>query len=296
MTSLAVKAIIELLGTLLFVHSIGLIVHTYSLSNPTLVAIPIGFTLMVLIFTWGHVSGGHFNPAVSCGMWIAGKIDIITCVIYMLFQIIGGICGGVIAATIVKSDKVDDPWPVVDVKDSWEGLWTEFVFTFLLVSAVANTAGTSAVSYKDNSFFALAIGVSVTVGIASAGGLSGGAFNPAVLFGVNVGAQVYGKTVPEAGVWALVLLLQLVGGFTAGLLFCVTEMIETDTFDEPSNDSSTEYDGDISTDQDRYPHKPAHKYKTYKSKHEMVTPGGMEMPPRSAGTYKKRGHPYTGEW
>merc|ERR1719273_592175 len=114
----------------------------------------------------------------------------------------------------------------VDWTNSEKGIWTEFLFTFVLVTVVLNTAATRNVSYADNSFFGLAIGFTVFVGAASAGGLSGGAFNPAVVVGVNTALEVVDNPLlsiipqiplpsPEAWSWIVVILIDFLGGVVA---------------------------------------------------------------------------------
>lgn len=227
-----VKIATEFIGTFIFVHVICLVVNSFSPTNPSLAAIPIGLTLMVLIFCWGHVSGGHFNPAVSTGLWVSGKMGGLRWVFYVVAQLIGGICGGLMAVAVCDKSA---SFPTIHLRDSddW-GIWTEFLFTFLLVSTVCNTAATSALSYKANSFFALAIGSSVIIAVAASGGISGGAFNPAVLVGVNVGTEVFkthhsnAQTPASGRSWALILLMQFTAGAVAGLYFALTEQVEKD--------------------------------------------------------------------
>jgi aquaporin Z len=132
---------------------------------------------MVMIFAGGHISGGHFNPAVTLGVWLRGKCEAKDVAPYMVFQIMGG----VLAALVVKFLKgAVAPLHPATVP----ALLAEFLFTFALVYVVLNVA--TAKGTSDNSFYGLAIGFTVLVGAFSVGNISGGAFNPAVAAGISV--------------------------------------------------------------------------------------------------------------
>src|ERR1700742_2790121 len=139
----------------------------------------IGYVLMVMIFAGGHISGGHFNPAVTLGVWLRGRCDAKDVAPYMMFQIIGA----VLAAFAVKFLKAGDAVTPLQPA-TMPSLLAEFLFTFALVYVVLNAA--TAKDTSGNSFYGLAIGFTVLVGAFSVGNISGGAFNPAVAVGISV--------------------------------------------------------------------------------------------------------------
>ena len=170
------KYVAEFIGTFFLVLTVGCTV----IGSPigALAPLAIGSVLMVMVFAGGHVSGGHFNPAVTLGVWLRGKCDSKDVAPYMISQFIGA----VLAALVVKFFKtgiVVRPLQPVALP----ALLAEFLFTFALVYVVLNTA--TAKGTAGNSFYGLAIGFTVMVGAFSVGNMSGGAFNPAVALGLS---------------------------------------------------------------------------------------------------------------
>ena len=125
---------------------------------------------MVMIFAGGHISGGHFNPAVTLGVWLRGRCDTKDVLPYWLFQVVGAI----VAAIAVKYFRGDaTPGDKFEVG---KALLAEFLFTFALVYVVLNVA--TAKGTSGNSFYGLAIGFTVLVGAFAVGDISGGAVQP----------------------------------------------------------------------------------------------------------------------
>jgi aquaporin Z len=171
------KYIAEFIGTFFLVLTVGCTVIGHG-AGP-LAPLAIGSALMVMIFAGGHISGGHFNPAVTLGVWLRRKCEAKDVAPYMLFQIIGA----VLAALMVKFLKGGAP--VAPLQPAVvPALLAEFLFTFALVYVVLNVA--TAKGTSGNSFYGLAIGFTVLVGAFSVGNISGGAFNPAVAVGISV--------------------------------------------------------------------------------------------------------------
>jgi aquaporin Z len=171
------KYVAELIGTFFLVLTIGCTVIGHG-AGP-FAPLAIGSALMVMIFAGGHISGGHFNPAVTLGVWLRGKCETKDVVPYMIFQVMGA----VLAALVVKFFKggaAVAPLQPATVA----ALLAEFLFTFALVYVVLNVA--TAKDTSGNSFYGLAIGFTVLVGAFSVGSISGGAFNPAVAVGISV--------------------------------------------------------------------------------------------------------------
>lgn len=171
------KYIAEFIGTFFLVLTVGCTVIGNGAG--AFAPLAIGSVLMVMIFAGGHISGGHFNPAVTLGVWLRGKCEARDVAPYMIVQIMGA----VLAAIAVKFLK---GYPVVaPLRPSMlPALLAEFLFTFALVYVVLNTA--TAKGTSGNSFYGLAIGFTVLVGAFSVGNISGGAFNPAVAVGISV--------------------------------------------------------------------------------------------------------------
>jgi aquaporin Z len=134
---------------------------------------------MVMIFAGGHISGGHFNPAVTLGVWLRGKCETKDVVPYMMFQVIGAVLAA-FAVKFLKAGDVITPLQTATVPS----LLAEFLFTFALVYVVLNVA--TAKGTSGNSFYGLAIGFTVLAGAFSVGNISGGAFNPAVATAITV--------------------------------------------------------------------------------------------------------------
>jgi len=171
------KYVAEFIGTFFLVLTIGCTV----IGGGTGVIPPlaIGAALMVMICAGGHISGGHYNPAVTLGVLIRGKVKAADVVPYIVVQILGA----VVAATVVKFLRAG----IVVVPATPKvgpAFVAEFLFTFALVYVVLNAA--TAEGTSGNSFYGLAIGMTVMTGAFAVGDISGGAFNPAVAVGISV--------------------------------------------------------------------------------------------------------------
>jgi aquaporin Z len=141
----------------------------------------IGAVLMVMIFAGGHISGAHYNPAVTFGILLRGKIDIASAAGYWVAQIVGAVLAW-LAVTALKPAM--PPSPRLAALNTGPALLAEFLFTFALVFVVLNVA--TAKETNGNSYFGLAIGFTVMAGAFAVGGVSGGAFNPAVAVGASL--------------------------------------------------------------------------------------------------------------
>merc|ERR1719487_3144591 len=177
--------IAEFVGTFLLVFTVGCNVLT---ASATWAVTSIACVLMVSIYALGGVSGGNFNPAVSLTLGLSGKMEWKEVAIYCVVQIIAGICAGLSFAAML--------WKVVNVAPKpgfgwWEAGLAEILYTFVLCFVVLNCAACK--KNKGNQFFGLAIGLVIIAGGYGAGYISGGAFNPAVAFGLDVsGAMIHG--------------------------------------------------------------------------------------------------------
>lgn len=159
------KLCMEALGTFFLVLAIALT------GDP----LAIGSMLMVMIYMGGHVSWAHYNPAVTLWVWIRGKIWLIEWGKYILAQIVGAFLAVAIAVVLWADQLI--PAPAADA--TWaQILLAEALFTFVLVSVILHVA--TAKDTAGNSYYGLAIWFTVMAAAFSVGGLSGGAFNPAV--------------------------------------------------------------------------------------------------------------------
>jgi aquaporin Z len=171
------KLITEFIGTFFLVLTIGCTV----VGNAAGVIPPlaIGFALMVMIFAGGHISGAHYNPAVTLGVTLRGKCKTSDAFGYVVAQTIGAAVAAYVVGYLFPGASVTPK--TLDVSRS---LVAEFLFTFALVYVVLNVATSKGTA--NNSFYGLAIGSTVMVGAFSVGSISGGAFNPAVAVGVTI--------------------------------------------------------------------------------------------------------------
>jgi aquaporin Z len=198
------KYIAEFIGTFFLVLTIGCTV--IGAGAGALAPLAIGSALMVMIFAGGHVSGGHFNPAVTLGVWLRGKCEARDVAPYMIFQIIGAVLAA-FAVKFLKGGTAVTPLQPATAP----ALLAEFLFTFALVYVVLNAA--TAKGTSGNSFYGLAIGFTVLVGAFSVGNISGGAFNPAVAVGISVmGLSSW------SNIW-IYLVADFVGGAVAAAAF-----------------------------------------------------------------------------
>src|ERR1700729_1443388 len=170
------KYVAEFIGTFFLVLTVGCTVIGHG-AGP-FAPLAIGSAIMVMIFAGGHISGGHFNPAVTLGVWLRGKCEAKDVAPYMTFQIMGGVLAALVV-NFLKGGAAATPLQPATVP----ALLAEFLFTFALVYVVLNVA--TAKGTSGNSFYGLAIGFTVLVGAFSVGNISGGAFNPAVAMGIS---------------------------------------------------------------------------------------------------------------
>ena len=161
----------EMIGTFFLVLTVGLCV----LSGTDFAPLAIGSSLMIMVYMGGHVSGGHYNPAVSLAVMMRGKLDSKQLLPYWVSQLVGAFLAAVAVKLILGSTFA--PAPAADAS-TLAILLVEFLFTFALCLVVLNTA--TATATDGNSYYGLAIGFTVVVGAFAGGGVSGGAFNPAV--------------------------------------------------------------------------------------------------------------------
>ncbi len=196
------KLLTEGIGTFFLVLTIGLTV----LGGLPWAPVAIGSALMVMVYMGGHISGAHYNPAVTLAVLLRGKIQGGEAAAYMFSQLVGAI----LAATAVSALRQDTL--VVAPGAGATGvqiLLVEILFSLALALVVLNVA--TSPRTEGNSYYGVAIGFTVLVGAAAGGDISGGAFNPAVGLGPAVVGAAHGL-----GFDGTVFLYYLVGPFIGG--------------------------------------------------------------------------------
>ncbi len=201
---MARKLIVEFIGTFFLVFTIGQVVMAPGAGS--LAPIAIGAALMVMVYAGGHISGGHYNPAVSLAVTLRGKCTPPEFVGYIIAQFVAAVAASGAVAFIKGGLPI--PPPPVNVGPA---LLAEFLFTFALAYMVLNVATVDKVA--GNSYYGLAIGSTVMVGAFSVGAVSGGAFNPAMAVGITIM-----HLSAASSLWVL-LLGDFLGGAAAAGLF-----------------------------------------------------------------------------
>jgi aquaporin Z len=199
------KYLTEFIGAFFLMFAVGMA----ALSGSVFVPLAAGGMLMVMIYAGGHISGGHYNPAVTVAALVRGRIGIGDAAGYWIAQLVGGVVAGAVARAVVN------PAAVRTLTLSGHGeaaaAVVEVLVTFALCYVVLNVATSK--DQPGNGFFGLAIGFTVAAGAFAVGGISGGVFNPAVALG-GATAGVFGWTT----IWVYIL-VELAAGVVAGLAF-----------------------------------------------------------------------------
>ena len=198
------KYVMELIGTFFLVLTIGMSVIAGG--SGVIPPLAIGSILMVMIYAGGHISGGHYNPAVTLGVWIRGRCSTKDVVPYMIFQVIGALLAGFVVKYLTPGMPITTRELAVLPE-----LVAEFLFTFALVFVVLNSATSK--DNNGNSFYGLAIGFTVLAGAFAVGGVASAAFNPAVAVGIS-----FMGLVSWSRLW-IYLVANLSGGALAALTF-----------------------------------------------------------------------------
>lgn len=198
------KAVVEAIGTFFLMLTIGQVVLEPGAGD--LAPLAIGSALMVMVFAGGHISGAHYNPAVTLGVFLRGRATGAELATYWAAQVVGAAL-----ATFATRFLKGPVTAVALVPDVGAAFAAEFLFTFALVYVVLNVA--TARGNEGNSHYGLAIGFTVMVGAYSVGAISGGAFNPAVAVGLVLLGLV------ETGAVWIHLVADLLAGVAAALVF-----------------------------------------------------------------------------
>jgi len=209
----------EFVGTYLLVLTVGCNVIA---GNPTWGVTSIACVLMVAIYALGSVSGAHFNPAVTVAIALCGKIDSwAEAAKYCFVQVIAGTLAGLTYWAVFGSSKVFNLEPQGEY--TWyEVIPAEVLYTCMLCFVVLNVACSSANEF--NQYYGLAIGFVIIAGGHAAGPISGGCFNPAVAFGIDISSTGLGFG------WCFAYFAyEFMGAALAALLFRLTRPEEWDS-------------------------------------------------------------------
>lgn len=203
------KYLVEFIGTFFLVFVVG---ATALFGGQGVIApIAIGFALMVMVYAGGHISGAHYNPAVSLAAVIRGALPLTQLLQYWVAQILGAVAASYTVLHFAPEiAKTCTPFTAAQI------ITGEFLFTFALCYVVLHTATSKAT--EGNSYFGLAIGSTVTVGAFAVGGILGyGAFNPAVATGLGL---------MHLGCWGylgITVLANIIAAVAAGLVYKFVE-------------------------------------------------------------------------
>ena len=171
----------------------------------------IAATLMVMIYGLGHISGAHFNPAVTVGIWLRGACEKDEVAPYIAVQVIAGAAAALASANLL----IADPSVTALELDMTQTIGAEFLYTFALVFVILNVATSEATA--GNGYYGAAIAFVVLAGALTVGGISGGSFNPAV-----TGALFTSGAIETADLW-MHLVPQFVAGVVAAQAFKATQ-------------------------------------------------------------------------
>ena len=165
------RYLFEFIGTFFLVMTIGLT------GNP----LAIGIMLAVLVYMGGHISGAHYNPAVTISIYLKKLISKEVAIKYILVQIAASTFASAVIYFLTQELIKVAPSETATIPQI---IISEFLFTFLLVLVILNVATNK--KTEGNSYYGLAIGFTVMASAYCVGGISGGAFNPAVGLGPEI--------------------------------------------------------------------------------------------------------------
>src|SRR5690242_18571593 len=200
------KYVAEFIGTFFLVLTIGCTVIPGAAG--VIAPLAIGAALMAMVFAGGHISGAHYNPAVTLAVFIRGKCSAADVIPYWIAQIAAAVAAAFVA--VFLCGKSGTPMTIANVPAAFVA---EFAFTFALAYVVLNVA--TAKGTANNSFYGLAIGMTVMAGAFAVGNVSGAVFNPAVAVGVGLM-----KLLPFSSLW-IHILADFAGGAAAAAVFKV---------------------------------------------------------------------------
>lgn len=207
------KLLTEFIGTFFLVLTIGLVV----VGDLPMAPLTIGSVLMVMVYMGGHISGAHYNPAVSLAIALRGKMSGSDMILYWATQMAAAVVAALMVRTITGAGFAAAPGAEASTTGA---LLIEVLFTFALALVVLQVA--TSPKTEGNSFYGLAIGFTVMVGAWAGGAISGGAFNPAVGVGPIL-VEAFSGNGSLVNLW-----LYVVGPLLGGCLAVVVYKLQSD--------------------------------------------------------------------
>lgn len=205
------SAVAEFFGTfvLVFIGAAAVVTATSVGGGVVVPALGHGLILIGLIYGFGHISGGHFNPAVTLAALVAGKIDAMRAVVYWIVQFAGGIVAGLLCRAIFDNAAI---WPDAALAGSlsssilstgptigsltagpvWTAALLEAVLTFIFVSVIFQVA----MFGRAGNLAPIAIGLTLAACILAGGPVTGASLNPARTLGPALASGDLSYVVP----------------------------------------------------------------------------------------------------
>ena len=208
------RYVTEFTGTFFLVFTIGCSV----LVGTPMAPLAIAASLMVMVYMGGHVSGAHYNPAVSLGLVLRGSFAASELAAYVSAQLLGAVAASL--AVWLVTGRTFVPAPAANAT-TVAALLVEILYTTALALVVMNVA--TAPATAGNSFYGLAIGFTVGAGAFAGGPISGGAFNPAVGLGPALIHAIIGRG-SIAHVW-LYIVGPCIGAAIAAAIFKIQHAV-----------------------------------------------------------------------
>jgi MIP family channel proteins len=220
MYNLSQKLFAEFLGTfaLIFFGAGAVCVDFFLRSSGGLgllaIALAHGLAIAIMVSAVGHISGGHFNPAITIGFWVTRRLSTLESVAYWVAQLAGAAAAAFLLKLLIPEDVAANVFlgtpELMRDFPRWSGMTLEAVTTFFLVFVVFATAVDERGTFRSIAGFG--IGLTITLGILVAGPFTGGALNPARAFGPALASGHWLN-------WGIYWVGPLGGGFLAGLLY-----------------------------------------------------------------------------
>ncbi|MFE6963771.1 aquaporin [Agromyces sp. NPDC057679] len=221
--STAQKLVAELLGTFILVFGvIGAAIFSSANTGLLGVAFALGLSVVVGIYAFGPISGGHFNPAVTLGLAIAGRFAWKDVLGYIAAQVVGGILGSVVLLGVLSTGPKFDIAIFRSVSTGYDELSPAGfgLGSFLIVEIVATAIflfvilGVTSAGRAASNLAPLAIGLTLTVLVLVAGPVSNGSFNPAR----SIATAIFGGQLALTELWASIV-APIVGALLAGVIY-----------------------------------------------------------------------------
>lgn len=197
------KYVVEFIGTFFLVLAVCSAVYpAHKIEN--FAPLSIGLALVVMVYAGGHLSGAHYNPAVSLAVFIRGKMSLVEMIGYWVVQLMAGVIAALIASKLLHYSA-----QVTPIEETMPAVVAEIIGTFALAYVVLNVA--TSPKTANNHYYGLAIGFTVVAMAYAVGPVSGGAFNPAVALGLSVFEKI-----DWSSLW-----IYLVGAFAGAILAAI---------------------------------------------------------------------------